>query len=141
MSPDQRQRGESANFKLCPICEQRCERGDSECPSCGHEFSSGKPKYKTCEQCEQLNPLNVDQCQFCGNSFTHDFEVTLKDALRVGAIVRGLDLEEEEVVEGEKYKDTVGREILKTGDENLLKILQTLPYESWGRLKKILDED
>jgi hypothetical protein len=52
-----------------------------------------------------------------------------------------LDLEEEEVVEGEKYKDTVGREILKTGDENLLKILQTLPYESWGRLKKILDED
>lgn len=141
MSPDQRQRGDSANFKLCPICEQRCERGDSECPSCGHEFPSGKPKYKSCEQCEQLNPLNVDQCQFCGNSFTHDFEVTLKDALRVGAIVRGLDLEEEEVVEGEKYKDTVAREILKTGDENLLKILQTLPYESWGRLKKILDED
>lgn len=141
MSPDQRQKSESVNFKLCPICEQRCERGDSDCPSCGHEFPIGKPKYKSCEQCEQINPSNVDQCQFCGNSFTHDFEVTLRDALRVGAIVRGLDLEEEEVVEGEKYKDSVAREILKTGDENLLKILQTLPHESWGRLKKLLEKD
>ena len=140
MSPDQRQKSESANFKLCPVCEEKCDRAATECPSCGHEFAGAKPRYKKCEQCEQLNLVNVEQCQFCGHSFKHDFEVTLQDALRVGAIVRGLDLDEEEVVEGEKHKDFITREILKTGDEKLIKLLQGLPHETFGRLWKLMDE-
>jgi len=85
--------------------------------------------------------VNVEQCQFCGHSFKHDFEVNLNEALRVGAIVRGMDLDEEEVVEGEKYKRNISNDILRSGDENLIRLMQTIPPESWGRLKKLLDDN
>jgi len=141
MSPDQRDQRQTRSHKLCPICEEQCERSAKECPSCGYEFPGGQPRYKTCDQCDKQNPVNVEQCQFCGHSFKHDFEVNLNEALRVGAIVRGMDLDEEEVVEGEKYKRNISNDILRSGDENLIRLMQTIPPESWGRLKKLLDDN
>jgi len=58
----------------------------------------------------------------------------------VGVIVRGLDLNEDEIQNYEAYKDDVRDNILKSGDETLLKLIKKLPDESFARLKKILDK-
>lgn len=80
-------------------------------------------------------------CHACGSAFTHDFVLTLDEALRTGAIVRGIDLEEAEVQEGERIAEVVRGRVLRSGDQKLVKIIQTLPDESWARLRTILATD
>ncbi|SDK03567.1 DEAD/DEAH box helicase [Billgrantia gudaonensis] len=135
-------RGDSAeiNFKLCPVCEEKCSKLETSCSSCSYEFPATKVKFKTCPDCDQLNPLGLSECQFCGCSFMHEFEVSLDEALRMGAIVRGMDIEETEVVDGEKYRREIKRELLSSGDEALINIVKRLPEESWGRLRKIINK-
>ena len=55
-------------------------------------------------------------------------------------IVRGLDMNEDEIQNYEMFKDDIRDNILKSGDETLLKLIKTLPDESFARLKKILDK-
>ena len=74
-----------------------------------------------------------------GNSFSQSFCLTLDEALRTGAIVRGIDLEEGEVQKSEEMAEVVRGRILRSGDQRLVKIIQTLPDESWSRLRTILD--
>ena len=78
-------------------------------------------------------------CRACGSSFTPSFVLTLDEALRTGAIARGMDLNEDEVQESEKISSEVRARILQSGDEQLLKLIRTLPDESFGRLKTILN--
>ena len=56
----------------------------------------------------------------------------------MGAIDRGLDLTEEEVREAEEMMPELRATILKSGDENLIKLLQRIPDESFARLTQIL---
>ena len=49
-----------------------------------------------------------------------------------------MDLEESEVREGESMAELVRGRVLKSGDQRLVKIIQTLPDESWARLRTIL---
>ena len=63
----------------------------------------------------------------------------LRIALRIGAIVRGPDLTEDEVKAGEKIAAAVRNEVLRSGDEKLIGIIRELPDESWGHLKKIMN--
>ena len=65
--------------------------------------------------------------------------MTLDEALRTGAIVRGMDLEEEEVKLGEEMAAPVREKILSSGDDQLVRILRVLPEESFARLKDILE--
>ena len=62
------------------------------------------------------------------------------DALRQGAIVRGMELDEAQVVAGEKIAPMVRAKLLASGDETLVSIVKALPEESWGRLKEIFAE-
>ena len=78
-------------------------------------------------------------CHTCGASFEQDFNLSLDEALRTGAIVRGIDIEEQEVQDAEEIAPVVRGRILRSGDERLIKIIQTLPDESWARLKTIFD--
>jgi ribosomal 50S subunit-associated protein YjgA (DUF615 family) len=64
----------------------------------------------------------------------------LEQALRTGVIARGMDINEEETREGEALAADVRAKILKSGDENLLRLLRTFPEETFGRLKAILKE-
>ena len=66
------------------------------------------------------------------------FSLSLDDALRTGAIVRGMDLDEEEVQIAERLAQPVREKVLKSGDETLVRVLRTLPDESFARLKDIL---
>lgn len=141
MSQAKRADSEGSKFKLCPVCEEKCSKLESSCPSCGHEFPAAKEKFKTCPDCEGLNPIGLSECQYCGCSFKHDFEVSLDEALRVGAIIRGMDINEDEVVDGEKLRQEIKRQILSSGDEALINIIKRLPEESWGRLKKIINKE
>jgi hypothetical protein len=85
--------------------------------------------------------MGAVECQSCGHSFRLEFEITLNEALRVGAIVRGMDLDEEEVRDGEEHKAEILANVLGSGDDALIKVIKQLPEESWGRLRKILNRE
>lgn len=140
MSPVKRTPSDGPKTKVCPICELECEITAKACPSCDHIFPPSGVRMKACPSCEALNPLGVKACQSCGEEFGHDFQITLNEALRVGAIIRGMELEEEEVQHGEAIKDVFRKGILDSGDQQLVKVLKMLPEESYGRLSRILEE-
>jgi superfamily II DNA or RNA helicase len=139
MSPSARKEEAPARFKRCPVCGQEGELAAQICVNCGHEFPKKKSSYKQCTTCNALNPIGAKHCQQCGESFSSKFDLTLEEALRAGAIIRGMDIEESEVQEAEAMASEVRGKILRSGDEKLLRILRVLPEESWARLKNILD--
>ena len=79
-------------------------------------------------------------CNSCGASFQVGFVLTLDEALRAGAIIRGIDIEERDVQLGEEMAAPVRERILQSGDEQLVRILRILPEESFARLKGILSD-
>ena len=138
MPPSQRVNREPQS-KRCPICGQECALGDRECSSCGHVFPVAPPRFKPCPQCGALNPQSAAACATCGAAFATGFTLTLDEALRTGAIVRGMDLEESEVREAEQIAPIIRGRVLQSGDEKLVRILKVLPDESWARLRDILE--
>jgi len=126
--------------KKCPSCSTEIPSDVKNCPICKHVFEKLINNLKVCEKCKYENPMNSVKCESCGERFENDYKVELKEALRVGVIVRGLDLNEDEIQNYEAYKDDVRDNILKSGDETLLKLIKKLPDESFARLKKILDK-
>jgi hypothetical protein len=85
-----------------------------------------------------MNANSAVSCHSCGTSFQLGFVLTLDEALRAGAIVRGVDIEEREVQLGEEMAEPVRERILRSGDEQLVRILRILPEESFARLRGIL---
>jgi hypothetical protein len=71
--------------------------------------------------------------------FATGFTLTLDEALRTGAIVRGMDLDEDEVREAETIAPRIRQRVLQSGDQKLVRILKVLPDESWARLRDILE--
>jgi hypothetical protein len=59
--------------------------------------------------------------------------------MRDGAIIRGMSIGEEEVLLSEKIAPEVRRKVLSSNDQALVKILRSLPEESWGVLKTIMN--
>jgi superfamily II DNA or RNA helicase len=141
MSPTARTEGRPPTKKTCPSCEAQNPRDATACTECGHEFPPRPQAFKTCDKCGALNLLGAEDCQSCGHSFRVEFEITLNEALRVGAIVRGMDLDEDEVRDGEQHKAEILANVLGSGDDALIKVIKQLPEESWGRLRKILNRE
>jgi superfamily II DNA or RNA helicase len=139
MSPSAREIGPTSTTKVCPDCENVCPKTSDVCDSCGYEFPVQNPKMKTCSNCEALNPISLEECQNCGHSFRQEFEISLKSVFQMGAIVKGMDIGMDEILSKDQT-DKIHDNILRSGDENLLKILQQLPPESWGHLQKILNQ-
>jgi len=126
--------------KRCPACHEENELSETTCHNCGHEFpTGGQTRLKSCPDCSALNPKSASVCSACGVSFMANFVLTLDEALRAGAIVRGMDLAEDEVKIGEVMAAPVRARILQSGDAQLVRLLQVLPEESFARLKGILD--
>jgi len=133
--------GDDYSTKRCPICHSECERGAKICDECGYEFPvAPPPKLKGCSECGALNPLSAKSCRECGATFGEEFVLTLKEALRDGAIIRGMDLDEEEVILGEEMAPAVRESIMKSGDEKLLHVLKILPEESFARLHNFMQK-
>ncbi len=127
------------DFKVCPECENQCARNAKECESCGFKFPVRPPAFKECSKCKMQNTMNAKICQHCGNPFrvSHNFEISLKDALRIGAIIRGMDLSENEVRRGEAIGKSIRNKLLNSGDDILIQIAHTMPEETYGRIEKI----
>jgi hypothetical protein len=130
----------SERQKRCPVCQTETELSAMECTSCGHQFPRARQaRFKTCPACSALNVNSAVSCHDCGASFQGGFVLTLDEALRAGAIVRGIDIGETEVQLGEEMATPVREKILRSGDEQLVRILRILPEESFARLKGILE--
>jgi superfamily II DNA or RNA helicase len=140
MSASKRRILKELSTKKCPVCHTECDRSAIVCTICNHEFPKRVPKTKSCPECHQPNRLQAKKCESCGHSFLAKFHLTLEEALRTGVIARGMDIGEEETREGEVLAADVRAKILKSGDENLLRLLRTFPEETFGRLKAILKE-
>lgn len=142
MSPSKRKAEEPPKTKICPDCTSEVPIKEKFCEVCGHEFpeKEGPERFKECRQCGGLNPLRAKSCEHCGSSFAAAFVLTLDEALRAGAIVRGMDVEEEEVREAEAIAAPVRKLVMASGDEKLVKVIKQLPEESWARLKRLLTD-
>jgi superfamily II DNA or RNA helicase len=138
MSPGKRKDTGTPRTKKCRGCHSECALNATTCESCGYEFPPREDRnFKVCADCGALNPLGATDCHACGAPFKASFSLSLDEALRTGAIVRGMDLEEMEVVKGEAIAQPVRDRVLQSGDNTLVRIIRTLPDESFARLKDI----
>jgi len=140
MRPSQRADVGPARTKRCPICRSECALSAKTCDSCDHEFVPVAERLRACDGCGSLNSATAEECLACGHRFPPEFALTLNEALRTGAIVRGMELSEEQVEVGETIAPVVREKVLATGDETLIRILKVIPEESWGRLQVIFAE-
>jgi superfamily II DNA or RNA helicase len=140
MSPSSKLIGLKPHTKKCPVCSSECDLAAKTCDVCEHEFpKTSDQRFKPCADCGALNPHSASSCNTCGKSFGTSFTLSLDEALRTGAIIRGMDLDEAEVQNGEKIAKEVRNRVLRSGDETLVRIINTLPEESFGRLRDILE--
>jgi superfamily II DNA or RNA helicase len=139
MSEEARKEKESPTTKKCPVCTSEVPRGSATCHVCGHEFPKSPARFKTCDKCQGLNPIRAKECQHCGAKFGSDFVITLNEALRVGAIVRGVDVEETEVRDGEAMADGFRDFVMRTGDAKMLNLAKMIPDELLGRFANFID--
>jgi hypothetical protein len=140
MSPAARKDAGPPKSKRCPSCTTEAPLGAKFCETCGFEFPKAPPSFKECSKCHGMNDLRAKSCQHCGAPFGAEFVLTLEEALRTGAIVRGMDVTEEDVKEGEAIAGNLRKLVLESGDEKLVKLIQQLPEEAWGRLKQMMND-
>ena len=140
MSATARKEEAPPKAKKCPVCTTEAPLGAVECSVCGHQFPQATPRFKPCAVCDGLNVMSAKACQHCGASFATEFTLTLDEALRAGAIVRGMDIDEDDVQEGEAIAKDFRRDAIASGDAKLVEMIRKLPEETWGRLKKIMDK-
>ena len=126
--------------KRCGVCSEENPLGASECEACGHAFPPRAGRFHACPECGGLNLAGAQDCQHCGTGLGHTFALTLDEALRTGAIVRGMEIDEEAVQASEQMAPKVREMVLQSGDAALLRITQLLPEESWHRLKTIFED-
>ena len=137
--PHHKGKDTEAKTKKCPICNHENPLGAAYCSACNHEFPKASTRTKPCPSCGTQNSLNAKKCCMCGHSFNGEFNLKLDEALRTGAIIRGMDISELEVVEAEGMAGHVRTAILQSGDARLIKLLKVMPEEVLGHLKIILD--
>ncbi len=134
MSPGKRKDPGNPVTRKCPACHTACDVNATECDCCGHVFADrGGPQFKGCSNCDALNPVAATSCHACGTSFGSSFSLTLDEALRTGAIVRGMELDEAEVAAGEKIAGPIRRDVLNSGDSTLIRVIRQIPDESLAR--------
>ena len=132
---------EMSNLKVCPQCQHQCDKKATKCDECGYEFPTAPMAFKECRQCGMQNVLTAKTCAHCGCEFTQHvpFELTLKDALRDGAIIRGMYIDEDTVQRGEEIEEDFRNRVIASGNPALLHLIHTLPPEAYGVLAAIFE--
>ncbi|MED5462983.1 MAG: helicase-related protein, partial [Pseudomonadota bacterium] len=91
MSATARAQHSAPRTRRCPVFIAECGLRVKTCHGCGHEFPERAIPSKVCDDCQTVNPMTAVTCRACGSSFTPSFVLTLDEALRTGAIARGMD--------------------------------------------------
>lgn len=131
--------GELPSTRKCPKCRSECAHDATECEECGHAFEPRRAATVPCPACNILNPVGREKCLNCGEPFVHkhEFEVTLQEAQRDGAITRGVDVSETEVRFAEEHGAAFRDQVHRSGDAHLIRLMQSMPEECLGRLCNI----
>jgi superfamily II DNA or RNA helicase len=140
MSPSAKKPEARPKTKKCPICTTEAPLSALICKVCEYEYPKAPPRVKLCRVCGGENSLSAEKCADCGTKFGADFVLTLDEALRTGAIVRGMEIDELDVREGEEMAGTIRKVVMASGDEKLVKVIRQLPEESWARLKRLMND-
>lgn len=129
------------DLKKCPSCYFECSPKDKSCPECGHEFPE-RPAMdlKPCPYCNELNPMAAEICGHCGKKLSSEFSISLDEALRNGAIVKGMDIDEDAVLAGERIAPRMREEILLSGDLELIRMFNKLPEASWAVAANVISK-
>lgn len=139
MSPKYRK--DSATASKEKFCGECGEVNDLDAPSCGFcesAFPIKEKKFVACGECAGLNVISAKECQFCGTDFGLNYTLELEEAFRMGAIIRGMELDEQTVQEGEGMSEDVRERILESGDAAMLRFLRTFPEESFAEFRRII---
>lgn len=140
MSPAQRKESsEKPTEKVCSVCEAKNPISAEKCGDCETEFEKPKTKMIPCPDCETLNTIFADACINCGRNLKHQFEIELRDALRMGAIVRGMDVDEDSVRGSEEIAGDLKKAVFESGDEMLLKFVQQIPEEAYIKFQDLFE--
>lgn len=127
--------------RICPKCNEPNSVDAKSCRYCEYDFQlENTQPLKSCPQCDTQNNLQALTCFNCGWSFTNEYDMTLAEALRDGAIVRGMQLTEDEVRLGEANCEKIKEAAFESGDALLIAMLNQLPKEAYGRLVKIMSK-
>ena len=119
MSASARKDAAAPKTKRCPTCSAESPLSATFCDVCGTEFPKPGARFKPCPECAALNPMTAATCQECGASFATSFTLTLEEALRTGAIVRGMDVDEVDVQASEAMAPSFRRKLLNSGDAKM----------------------
>ena len=138
MSPGALVERETPKTKRCPICSTENGLGAASCEECGHEFPQRPQASKICGSCNAPNPAAAEKCHVCGEAFNQSFSLSLEEALRTGAIARGMDIDEDEVQASEAIAEEIRGKMLKSGDEKIIQMVKVLPDETFARLRQIV---
>ena len=140
MSPSIRKEQPRPNFKICKVCGEQNARDATECSFCGEPFPEPEVPKVDCPECGAENPKTAENCWECGAKLKEEFDVELREAFRSGAIVRGMDLDEETVRSSERVANDFKREILNSGDAVLVELIKKLPEESYARIYELVEK-
>ena len=140
MSPSIRKEQPRPNFKICKVCGEHNARDAAECSFCGEPFPEPEVPKVDCPECGAENPKTAENGWECGAKLKEEFDVELREAFRSGAIVRGMDLDEETVRSSERVANDFKREILNSGDAVLVELIKKLPEESYARIYELVEK-
>ena len=125
--------------KKCAVCHHRCAIGDKTCNFCGTAFPpQNNVSYINCANCSSLMPQNAPMCGNCGTPQTSSFSVAYKNAWRQGVICRGMDISNQDAINGSKLFQSMKSDILYSGNPNLIKIVQQIPEEGLTALASLI---
>ena len=128
-------------IKACKHCGCPNPVDAGRCDGCGVEFSTREGRFVVCPGCKGLNPEAEAACQHCGTVLMPEYEITLNDAGRDGVIVRGIEVEEDEVRRAEQLAPGHLKRIGEIEDESLRRLLKTIPVELLPALERLLRMD
>ena len=83
-------------------------------------------------------PQKAIICANCGTMQTSSFQVDYKNAWRQGVICRGIDISDQDAIEGSKLFQSMKADILYSGNPNLIKIVQQIPPEGMTALATLI---
>jgi superfamily II DNA or RNA helicase len=128
-------------FRRCPDCKEDNVPGATECSHCGHTFPERKTQFRSCEDCGHRNILQAEKCANCNVPVVGRYEITVREALRSGVISRGIDIDEEAVLQSEAEAPLFRERLRRASSDEVARLVSTIPKELLPAVRRFLTDD